>query len=1176
MTFDIALVQEPNTTANGKISLLQTTRCWYSKGQRPRAGVIISGEIDHWPNEPLSTRDLAVVALDCKAQKKTIYVASCYLDILGSAPSEELDRLVEYCQRNKVPLIVGIDSNAHSTTWGETSTNRRGGDLDEWLMRRNLHIMNKGRVPTFYPENGAKSTIIDITITNDLAVHLVENWKVKLEEVSLSDHRIISYSFQSPLRKEVPLFRNIRKVNWDKFKDALSKIPMRVLIPTIDVNMITDSIVENINEIIDTIAPRHSLKVSTTDSWWTESLTLKRKILRNLYSKRLRHPKVLEKYKVLKRELKQEITKARSSSWQNFCSKADSAKEISKVVRILENPPRRMMSLLTEEGKVLTPRTSVRHLLHVHFPDGSFLEQGSSPHEQDTAEDTDFTGVCQFITIDKIQAAFASFGDYKSAGPDGLPPIVWKNVTDNVLRAVQVLYQLSLAEGKIPDSWRKMNVVFIPKVGKADYATAKAYRPITLSNFLLKGLERLVQWYMLNCVITRPLERQHAYTKGRSCDTALSTFVNDVEKAIYTKEYVLAVSLDCSGAFDCIQFGSAKESMIRKGTPDNIIRWYCNLLRAREVTANVQGVKTTILPARGSPQGGVLSPLIWNLIIDEILTRYRDGPVKILGYADDILIYTSGKVASTLVELLQPALDEVISWGSNNGLTFNPNKTKAVLFRKYQRVPRIPPLKVKGMALELENSFKYLGVELHKNLSWVPHVMERTNKCKYLLSKCKSIIGKTWGLTPDKMEWVHSAVVRPKMAYGSIVWSSKMTNTMQLQMDRVQRLSLLSIIHPLRSAPTRGLEAMMGWIPLHLHVQKTGMMAFLRNRTIINPRWEGRGLYKGLKGHLRRWNEAYNKQARGDRPIERTVKGHIWRDSRNPAKGPHGPLKIYTDASKDGENVGISFIVCDGDYIIEERTLPAKEISVHHAEMIAIKEALSWLKYDLQDGLERPLEIYSDSLSAVTAINGYEPKDSTSQEAMLLLKDMERVTLTWVKGHSDITGNEAADMLAKEGVITARQLMSVSPYMPLSYKALKKLVGECYTEVWQECWDRLTDCKISRLFITEVTKLKVSSAYSSGELQKLSHIITGHGLFKRHLRHWNELPDNNFLCTLCGEDWENSWHLWALCPALALERAEIGNHINTGLPRYRGILKFFENDKIKKLMALNEALLTPD
>jgi hypothetical protein len=44
----------------------------------------------------------------------------------------------------------------------------------------------------------------------------------------------------------------------------------------------------------------------------------------------------------------------------------------------------------------------------------------------------------------------------------------------------------------IPTVWREVNVIFIPKPGKLDYTEAKAYRLISLSSFLLKTMEKLV------------------------------------------------------------------------------------------------------------------------------------------------------------------------------------------------------------------------------------------------------------------------------------------------------------------------------------------------------------------------------------------------------------------------------------------------------------------------------------------------------------------------------------------------------------------------------------------------------------------------------------------------------------------------------------------------------------
>ncbi|QQP56757.1 Uncharacterized protein FKW44_001521, partial [Caligus rogercresseyi] len=132
-----------------------------------------------------------------------------------------------------------------------------------------------------------------------------------------------------------------------------------------------------------------------------------------------------------------------------------------------------------------------------------------------------------------------------------------------------------------------MKVTFLPKPGKDDYSSAKAFRPITLSNYILKGLERIVQW-KVDDVIPR-LYSQHAYTKGLSTETALSQVTDLIEKSIFQDHCTLAVSFDCTGAFDYVQFHSANIAMSRLGIPESIQSWYCNLLKTRTVKAELKG-----------------------------------------------------------------------------------------------------------------------------------------------------------------------------------------------------------------------------------------------------------------------------------------------------------------------------------------------------------------------------------------------------------------------------------------------------------------------------------------------------------------------------------------------------------------------------------------------------------
>ena len=101
-----------------------------------------------------------------------------------------------------------------------------------------------------------------------------------------------------------------------------------------------------------------------------------------------------------------------------------------------------------------------------------------------------------------------AFESYKAPGPDGFRPIVLKNLNEDTIKFVTVLYKLSIRRRYIPKQWRKMNVVFIPKPGKDDYSLPKSYRPITLSCFIFKGLERVILWYLRDYVIKDKLISQ--------------------------------------------------------------------------------------------------------------------------------------------------------------------------------------------------------------------------------------------------------------------------------------------------------------------------------------------------------------------------------------------------------------------------------------------------------------------------------------------------------------------------------------------------------------------------------------------------------------------------------------------------------------------------------------------
>jgi len=104
----------------------------------------------------------------------------------------------------------------------------------------------------------------------------------------------------------------------------------------------------------------------------------------------------------------------------------------------------------------------------------------------------------------------------------------------------------------------------------------------------------------------------------------------------------------------------------------------CLSLRSRQATATVQDSTVTVTTTRGCPLGGVLSPLLWSLLVDELLRRLAVKGIQCQGYADDIVIIARGKFEETLCDIIQLGLKMTSDWCNEVGLNLNPTKTVIV------------------------------------------------------------------------------------------------------------------------------------------------------------------------------------------------------------------------------------------------------------------------------------------------------------------------------------------------------------------------------------------------------------------------------------------------------------------------------------------------------------------
>ena len=82
--------------------------------------------------------------------------------------------------------------------------------------------------------------------------------------------------------------------------------------------------------------------------------------------------------------------------------------------------------------------------------------------------------------------------------------------------------------GYVPKSWRQANVIFIPKPGKKDMTNPRSFRPITLTNVVVKGLEKILVWFCERDTTVGDLKNQFGFSKGKSTETAISKVVDNI------------------------------------------------------------------------------------------------------------------------------------------------------------------------------------------------------------------------------------------------------------------------------------------------------------------------------------------------------------------------------------------------------------------------------------------------------------------------------------------------------------------------------------------------------------------------------------------------------------------------------------------------------------------------
>lgn len=275
-----------------------------------------------------------------------------------------------------------------------------------------------------------------------------------------------------------------------------------------------------------------------------------------------------------------------------------------------------------------------------------------------------FTSLAYHMDIEWLEEAYRRTKKNGASGVDGMTAEEYEaNLQENLK---DLLERAKSGRYKAPPVKR----VYIPKgQGKGEL------RPIGIPTLEDKVLQRAV------CMVLEPIYEQDfkdssfGFRPGRSPHRALEVIWR--ETMGMNGGWILDV--DIRKYFDTIDHTQIQE-MLRQRVNDGVIR----RLVGKWLNAGVQEQSQLSYPEAGSPQGGVISPLLSNIYLHYVMDVWFETEVKprmkgktfMVRFADDLVIgFAEEQDAKRVMEVLPKRFAKF-------GLTVHPEKTRLIPFNR--------------------------------------------------------------------------------------------------------------------------------------------------------------------------------------------------------------------------------------------------------------------------------------------------------------------------------------------------------------------------------------------------------------------------------------------------------------------------------------------------------------
>ena len=265
-----------------------------------------------------------------------------------------------------------------------------------------------------------------------------------------------------------------------------------------------------------------------------------------------------------------------------------------------------------------------------------------------------------------------------------------------------------------------------------------------------------------------------------SCLIHLSDYIlNNQDKG----EYTGMVVIDLQKAFDTVNHKILLSKLQALGLDQVAIKWFASYLEDRQQIVQIGDTHSDSCSIKcGVPQGSKLGPLLFLIYVNDMRAAVS---CKLLLYADDSALLTSGKDVSEIEGVLSRELESPSEWLEENRLSLHLGKTQSILFGSKKRLQTSNKLHVvcNGSDIESDVEVTYLGVNLDQSLSGSSIVNKIVTKCN---NKIKFLYRNARSFDPQTKGMLASALVQCHFDYACSMWFSCVSSTSRKRLQIIQ------------------------------------------------------------------------------------------------------------------------------------------------------------------------------------------------------------------------------------------------------------------------------------------------------------------------------------------------------------------------------------------------------